>query len=491
MKSKHNRKLVASVIILFIANVIFFLTIWLLQEYDNICFDQFLYSLKTSLKGTDNALVISGFFYMGGLSALLTLAEIGIYLLLSKKIFKKYSAYFVKTVLPLVIVCLILSVTFFDLKINVVSYAVITNTNSDFFEDNYIKPDSVNIKFPEKKRNLVFIFAESMENTYASVEAGGQFEKNRIPELCELAKCNVNFSNSKGLGGGCCYDGTTWTAGSMFSATAGITVKVPVTTDSYSRKGSFLPNVVTLGDILYKNGYNQTIIMGSDAEFANRDLYFENHGNYNVIDVNAVKKSGRLPQDYKEWWGFEDQKLFEFAKEELLSLSSQDKPFNLTLLTADSHFPEGYICKECEDEFPEQYSNVLRCSSKRIAEFVNWIKQQSFYEDTTVIIVGDHLTMDPEFLKNVSEDYERTCYNCFINPAVSPQKEKERKFATFDLMPTTLAALGVQIEGERLGLGTNLFADTETLTEKYSFDYVNEELTKKSRYYNEYILDMK
>lgn len=491
MKSKHSRKLVASEIILFCANVIFFLTVWLLKQYDNICFDQFLYSIKTSFKGTDNTLVLSGFLYMGGFSALLTLAEIGIYLLLSKKLLKKYSAYFFKTVLPLVIVCLILSVTFFGLRIKVVSYAVTTNTKSDFFEENYINPENVNLKFPEKKRNLVFIFAESMENTYASVTEGGQFKENRIPELCELAKQNVNFSNSKGLGGGCCYDGTTWTAGSMLSATAGITVKVPVTTTAYSRKDDFLPNVVTLGDILYQNGYNQIILMGSDAEFANRDLYFKNHGNYNIIDVNAVKTSGRLPEDYKEWWGFEDQKLFEFAKEELLSLSSQDKPFNLTLLTADSHFPEGYVCKECENEFPEQYSNVLRCSSKRIAEFVNWIKQQSFYEDTTVIIVGDHLTMDPEFLKNVSEDYERTCYNCFINSAVSPQKEKEREFATFDLMPTTLASLGVQIEGERLGLGTNLFSDTETLTEEYGFDFVNEELTKKSEYYNEYILDMK
>ena len=43
-------------------------------------------------------------------------------------------------------------------------------------------------------------------------------------------------------------------------------------------------------------------------------------------------------------------------------------------------------CKKCENEFSDQYSNVIRCSSKQISEFVNWIKQQDFYKNTTIII---------------------------------------------------------------------------------------------------------
>ena len=48
-----------------------------------------------------------------------------------------------------------------------------------------------------------------------------------------------------------------------------------------------------------------------------------------------------------------------------------------------------------------------------------------------------------------------------------------------DLFPTTIASLGFKIEGNRLGLGTNLFSKEETLLEKYDYDYLNKELKKK------------
>lgn len=49
-----------------------------------------------------------------------------------------------------------------------------------------------------------------------------------------------------------------------------------------------------------------------------------------------------------------------------------------------------------------------------------------------------------------------------------------------DDFPTTLAALGVQIEGDRLGLGTNLFSEVPTLLEKYGMEELSIELGKRS-----------
>ena len=57
-----------------------------------------------------------------------------------------------------------------------------------------------------------------------------------------------------------------------------------------------------------------------------------------------------------------------------------------------------------------------------------------------------------------------------------------------DLYPTTLGALGAKIEGNRLALGTNLFSDEKTLIEKYGLTYVNDELSKNSRFYDNNIL---
>ena len=88
-------------------------------------------------------------------------------------------------------------------------------------------------------------------------------------------------------------------------------------------------------------------------------------------------------------------------------------------------------------------------------------------------------------------NYTRTVYNTIINPRVSTENTKNRVFTTVDLYPTTLAALGAKIEGNKLALGVNLFSDEPTLTEKYGLDYLNNEFTKRSVYYNQNIIGNK
>ena len=56
------------------------------------------------------------------------------------------------------------------------------------------------------------------------------------------------------------------------------------------------------------------------------------------------------------------------------------------------------------------------------------------------------------------------------------------------MFPTTLYSLGVEIEGNRLGLGTNLYSSEETILEKYGISKVNEEIKKKSKYYDDKFL---
>ena len=133
---------------------------------------------------------------------------------------------------------------------------------------------------------------------------------------------------------------------------------------------------------------------------------------------------------------------------------------------------------------------MLSCSSRQIAELIRWIQEQPFYANTTIVISGDHLTMDPAFLKEIDPAYTRTIYNCIINSAAEPQKETERQFGVYDLFPTTLAAMGVTVEGERLGLGTNLFSAEKTLAEQFGYETLNQELQKKSTYYNTRFLGM-
>jgi len=66
---------------------------------------------------------------------------------------------------------------------------------------------------------------------------------------------------------------------------------------------------------------------------------------------------------------------------------------------------------------------------------------------------------------------------------VEPTNAKNRIFTQFDLFPTTLAAVGAEISGERLALGTNLFSDVPTLAEKMGFDELDKELSRASEMY--------
>ena len=43
-------------------------------------------------------------------------------------------------------------------------------------------------------------------------------------------------------------------------------------------------------------------------------------------------------------------------------------------------------------DFAEQYLNVLACSSRRVKDFVDWIQEQDFYDNTIPAMrsFGDH-----------------------------------------------------------------------------------------------------
>lgn len=154
--------------------------------------------------------------------------------------------------------------------------------------------------------------------------------------------------------------------------------------------------------------------MGSDKKFAGRDILYKTHGNVTIKDTTYYKASGAIPPDYSVWWGVEDLKLYALARQELEELAAHDTPFNLMLLTADTHHVGGYVCEACGDQFDDQYKNVLACTSRQLYEFVQWIQAQTWYQDTAIVIVGDHLYMDSTFIpdrrqKNAQYLYQPRC----------------------------------------------------------------------------------
>ena len=470
-------------VILSICALCFFAGSWYLRIYGDTGFDSVIYTLTSSLGGVQSDLMVR--FLLGAILPALVcigLGAAGLILFAGSRKRRILSR-------TAVLAVSLAMISYAAVSTGFIRYVSGQFRQTPIFEEYYVSPGEEMITFPEEKRNLIYIFLESMEITYLSEEDGGGQDANLIPELQELAEENINFSHSTEVGGFLPVSGTTWTIGAMVGHTSGVPLKLPpeVAENDYGQHDEgFLPGIVSLSDILDGEGYYQTLMVGSVASFGGREQYYLEHGADHVYDISTARKDGIVPRDYFVWWGMEDKYLFEYAKEELLEISRQDQPFAFTMLTVDTHHIGGYICEYCGSEHSEQYENVMSCSSRQVAEFVDWLRQQDFYDNTTIIITGDHLSMDRGyFSRNVEDDYVRRSYNCFINSAATPEKTENRLFCALDMFPTTLAAMGCTIEGERLGLGTNLFSGEPTLIERMGYDHFNEQLSLDSDYYAE------
>lgn len=469
-------------LILFIALLAFYSAIWYIHTYGQTGFDSVLYTLLSDFDGVE-ADIIRQYLVHAFVPTMISFILLTLVLIFIRKknLVRRSVA---------ILCCIVCSAGLLYYAADVsqlLDYLTATSKESVIYQDAYRDPKDTEIVFPEKKRNLIYIFMESMENTYFSIEQGGLLETGTIPELYELADENISFSCNSGIGGLYAGAGGTWTIGAMVSHTAGIPLKSFIDTGGIAcgKDGTFLPGVRSLTDILHENGYDQTLMVGSDSSYGGRKDYFSQHGVDHIYDLYTAREDGMIPPDYRVWWGMEDSHLYEYAKKELTEISAKDQPYAFFMLTADTHHIGGYVCPYCGDSFARQYENVQACASRQLAEFLQWLQKQDFYEDTTIVIVGDHPSMDQGYMDAVdAEDFSRCVYNCFVNSAVQPAQSRERIAFTLDMFPTTLAAMGCTIEGDRLGLGTNLFSDTPALGETMGMESFNYELRKKSSYYS-------
>lgn len=466
---------------------------WLYETFGHLSMDEIIFHLKVPMQGT-NTDIIFKFIKQCLWKVIIPTAIIAFALIYPmvkdiKIIREIHTSERKKTTfvsLTISILILIVSINKIVETTDIKEYIENQTHDSNFIAKEYVKPEKTKIEFPEEKRNLIYIFLESMETTYYSLQDGGLSEYDLIPEISKLSKENTNFSDTDKLGGAYTLYGTTWTVGAMAAQTAGVPLKLSIDDNAMGEYSTFLGGAYSIGQVLQKNGYHNFLLLGSDATFGGRKNLFEQHGNYEIWDFESAMAESRVSE--KIWWGFTDDQLFEYAKEKVSYLAEQDEPFNFTMLTADTHFPDGFLCSDCPNIWDEQYKNVISCSSKRVGEFVKWIQEQDFYDNTTIVIAGDHLTMQSNFFElEEGQDYQKKVVNVIINPAVEAENTN-RAYSTMDLYPTTLAALGANIDGNRLALGTNLFSDEETLIEKYGLEYVNDELMKISRFYNNSIL---
>lgn len=377
------------------------------------------------------------------------------------------------------------SLKYVNRNLGVTEYLRHRREKTGIYEECFDMPDRSRVKAPQKGKNLIFVWLESMETTYADGGNGGFQEENLIPRLMDLSDRNLRFAGQTNpLSGLESIDYSRWTFGALFSALSGAPCAYHIRRNT-AWNGGIAPEAVFLTDILNESGYRTEYICGSDASFAGTASALTQHGVQTIYDLNTAYENGEVPQGYFEGWGIEDGKLYEIVKKELTRLSSGDAPFMLMFSTIDTHYPTGYLCADCPDTYENPTANIVSCADRQASEFIAWCGEQPFFEDTVIVLLGDHPRMDAELVEGVPYG-DRKLYNCFINVSAAPGAEKDRVYTMLDIAPTLLTAMGFTMDGGRFGFGTDLASGKPTLPEELGYEYFRAELSKTSDYFIEH-----
>lgn len=188
-----------AVIVLFLFLLIIQSARWYLQKFGELDISVAIYQMLSPLKGTSSSVlqeycsaclfpalfitIIIAFLYQC-YSAVTDKMYLDVhiqvyhyltdvtkdYFLHFRERFRRISKIVISLVLVLAIITMVLGMA---VKIGLPEYVKSISIESELIEQYYADPDDIKIIFPEQKRNLIVIYMESMESTFASEEAGG------------------------------------------------------------------------------------------------------------------------------------------------------------------------------------------------------------------------------------------------------------------------------------------------------------------------------
>lgn len=330
--------------------------------------------------------------------------------------------------------------------------------SASFFE-HYRKPYITLLK--NSNKNIVFIYAESLERTY--------FDKTLFPGLIkglrELESKSTYFTNIKQVAG------TGWTVAGMTASQCGIPLFAPSHGNSMSGMDQFLSAAVCLGDLLNEEGYQLNYMGGASLNFAGKGKLFKTHGFSNVFGRDEL-----LPklenEAYKTGWGLYDDSLFNMVYSRYIELSEAGGQFGLFTLTLDTHHPNGHPSKSCKGTEYKDASNpilnAVACSDYLISNFIKRISKSPYADKTIVVLVSDHLAMRNTAFDLLQKKERRNLF-MIIDPSENNSMKIETVGSTLDIGATLLPFLGYIGD---IGLGRNLLR-IEELEEERLFIHSN------------------
>lgn len=457
-------------------------TLWITAEFGNVGFEQIILHIQTAVNNYDNFDRIFILSYLENcliasifLSFSAVLLEINLKKYFRLKLPKSLPRilYFLSKQVPTSIFLISIFLSF--PKFGIFTYVSSSyGSEFDYIENNYIDPSSIKITKSKtsKTKNLILIYVEGLEETYSDKNLFGEDLLENLNQHKELKF--DNYVQLKVIHN---------TLTGIVATQCSIPLKTVFLSRSINLQGenskSFLPNANCLGNTLKELGYYNVFLGGASLAFAGKGKFLKNHGYDETYGRDEWIESGKYSYSMMNGWGLNDDDLFIEARQKLDSLQKLKQPFNLTVLTVNTHHPNGYFTKNCHPK--NSFVNIVKCSTDEIADFVKYVKDKGYLSNTNIVIIGDHLA-SPNKVYDKLENYKnRLVYNSWIS---DNKIEKNRdEIVHFDVAPSILEFIGFEVEGNKYGLGNSAFLENSNPPNKSRIKEMNDNLLKQSDFY--------
>lgn len=214
----------------------------------------------------------------------------------------------------------------------------------------------------------------------------------------------------------------------------------------------------SLPRLLRDRGYEAYTFHVNKAGFWNRNEL------YPALGFNGYYDKPHFQNDEFNAFGASDEQLFLTGAEKLAELKAKGTPFYAQFVTASSHHPfkvpdrfrKITVPDSMQDTMLGDYLAAVNYADYAIGTFVERLKAEGLWEDTVVMIYGDHFGLQPQHVDpeevhsalGIRYDSRISRFNIPLiihAPGMPAGKTVERTGGQLDMMPTLANLLGIPL----------------------------------------------
>jgi len=219
----------------------------------------------------------------------------------------------------------------------------------------------------------------------------------------------------------------------------------------------------TLGKALKALGYHTALLSSQHLDFGNLNGFYQNIGFDYYFDFKEAEQSFQK-QNKLHSWGGEEQAVLKLALNWIDQQQSNQSPFFIQYLSNATHHPytvpENYPTPFTGKDRKTRYLNALHYTDNVIATFIEALKKRNLFENTIILITGDHgqafAERHPKNLTHKNYIYEENVKNFLLitHPKLTSSTLLSHRIGQIgDIMPTLLSftkAPRIRIPGQSL-----------------------------------------